>query len=766
MSVVINEILYTRVFGLIYFSSFAFLMISLAVFGSGLSGVFMSISKFANQKNMDKKLEYLILTYAISIPIVYKIILTYKIDFLSLNKSFTNFIPLLVNILVLIIPYFLSGIILVLIFSLHSKEIGKLYFIDLIGAALGGIALIPLIQILGPANSIIIISVVILFLWFLISNIKTVKKINLLLIMLIVCSFVATHSNRYFRIVPQISKRSYKQDLHKNTIEYSKWSPINKIDVAPFIFRPKTTKIIWLNGGTQQSWLRQVNPKVKQRNMKRIAWMQEALPFQMTKKDNAMIIGSAGGFELQCALSNQFKDIYAVEMDPVICEIVKGRYSKFIGNIFRRKGVHLINDEGRSVLKRLNKKFDVIQMVNSHNSDSLLSGGLSIAETYIYTVESFKDYWKHLDDDGFLYIIHIFGERLFTTGFKALRELGVKEPEKKFIVLQSDNGFNYFFMKKGDVSDKDKEIIDYFIQHYNKYNVGAGLKLAYFPGEKIDTLYYKIISDFDKTIKDSSVNIRPVYDNSPYLNQANKIGQLSFKNNFIKGWGKKTAELNQKYSNSVYLSILFMSILVSILLIFVPLKIKSKGKPQLGKIFYFFTIGLAFMITEIIMIKIFQLYLGNPAYSISFIIFSILIAAGTGSFLSNKITSLLGNKIITVFSILLFILLIAYAYLAFPLLNALIKYPLSVRFLVSFIVIFVAGFPMGFFFPVGLRKLGEEDSVMIGWAWGANAFATVFGSVFTVIIAINYSFTLALIIAALTYLMSGFIFKRYLDIKL
>ena len=58
-------------------------------------------------------------------------------------------------------------------------------------------------------------------------------------------------------------------------------------------------------------------------------------------------------------------------------------------------------------------------MVNSHNTDSLLSGGLSIAETYIYTVESFKDYWSHMNDDGYISIVHWFGERLFSTAYQA-----------------------------------------------------------------------------------------------------------------------------------------------------------------------------------------------------------------------------------------------------------------------------------------------------------------------------------------------------------
>ena len=136
-------------------------------------------------------------------------------------------------------------------------------------------------------------------------------------------------------------------------------------------------------------------------------------------------------------------------MDPVICELLKNEYADYTGRIFHLPQVNLIADEGRSVLKRMKRKFDVIQMVNSHNADSLLSGALSISETYIYTVESFKDYWEHLQPDGLVYIVHWNGERLFATALQALKEMGIEHPEEKFFIAQHPGGFNYLLPQKG-----------------------------------------------------------------------------------------------------------------------------------------------------------------------------------------------------------------------------------------------------------------------------------------------------------------------------
>jgi hypothetical protein len=540
-------------------------------------------------------------------------------------------------------------------------------------------------------------------------------------------------------------KRDYLKHYKNDMIEYSQWSPINKVDVAPFF---KRKKIIWIDAGTMQSWLAKFNGKLHQ--LGRIQWSNESIPFQLTKRGSALIIGSAGGYEVLCALSNHFKNVVAVEMDPEICHIVRDEYADYIGNLFQNRRVNLLNEEGRSALKRMDNQFDVIQMVNSHNADALLSGGLSIAETYIYTVESFKDYWKHLKDGGFVYIVHWFGERMFSTAFQALREMEINEPEKKLFVLQSDKGFNFFFMKKGDIDKEEAEILQKF---------AGNRSIVYSPFEKMDNLYYEMTSpEYKKSIRNSSVNLKPVRDISPYFNQPNKIGQFKFKNIQVRGMAQNVVKWALTYSNSVYLSILFLSILLPIALILIPLKTSTRGHVSKNFVFYFFLIGLSFIIVEIIMIKIFQFYLGNPAYSISAIISSLLVSSGIGSLLSKKMRQMVGKNFVLIFSVLLFCVLALYSLFLFKIISSLIHLTLLWRVVITFILIFVPGFLMGIFFPTGIEYLGKKQKSMIGWAWGSNAFATVLGSVMTVIIAINWNFSAALFLAAVFYITAGLIY--------
>jgi spermidine synthase len=743
------EVLLTRVFSVIYFGQFAFLIITLALFGYGLSGVYLALRKLSERKDQATLLSRYLLLFIISFPLAYKATLVFTIDFLHLFNPLHNFLFLVLNFLILLLPFFFGGVVLALIFSAYSESIGRLYFIDLAGASLGSLAIIPLISWLGPNRILILLFCFLALAWFLIATGRKVFRIVVFGVLIAAFTAAFLFEARVFPIVPTLEsdKRQYNAQVKNKRIEFSKWSTIDKIDVAPWL---DIRKVIWINGGTMQSFIMRFDGNLA--GLEKIEWNPASLPYQVARNGTAVIIGSAGGFEVLCALSHGFRYIVAIEMDPVICQLLKNEYADYTGRMFHLPQVNLVADEGRSVLKRLKRKFDVIQMVNSHNADSLLSGALSISETYIYTVESFKEYWDHLEPDGLVYIVHWNGERLFATALQALKEMKIEHPEQKFFIAQHPGGFNFFFLKKGSFNAHDYEIL--------KGSVASPADITYSPDMRLDNLYYRMVADLDGTVRGSSVNIAPVYDNSPYFNQPNRIGQFRFSNMQIRGIGEEVVSSAIIYSNSIYLSILALSLLFSFLLIYLPLRRRRSEVGQKPLILYFFFIGLAFIMVEIIFIKIFQLFLGSPAISISIIIFSLLVSSGLGSLLAARLFRPLGKRMIPAFAIFLAALLTVYGFTLFSILDRLIFLAFPWRVLFSFLLIALAGFFMGAFFPEGVRRLGEKDKAMIGWAWGANSFATVVGSITAVIASINWNFTVVIILAALAYLAAAFFSTR------
>src|SRR4030095_3330639 len=80
-------------------------------------------------------------------------------------------------------------------------------------------------------------------------------------------------------------------------------------------------------------------------------------------------------------------------------------YGARAGNLYNRPDVETVLSEGRNYISRTDKKFDIILLGFVDSWASVASGGLSLSENYLYTVEAFRAYYDHLTDNGILVIL-------------------------------------------------------------------------------------------------------------------------------------------------------------------------------------------------------------------------------------------------------------------------------------------------------------------------------------------------------------------------
>ena len=147
LSILTFELIITRLFSAVYFSSFTFFIVSVALLGIGMSGLQFAISK-------EKRISIysLLLLFSISIPLAIFLTIKIKIDFLNIFNPATNLINLVLNFFILMIPFFLGGGVLVRLFSQFSDNISNLYFFDLTVAGFGALLTMLLFPILGVVN--------------------------------------------------------------------------------------------------------------------------------------------------------------------------------------------------------------------------------------------------------------------------------------------------------------------------------------------------------------------------------------------------------------------------------------------------------------------------------------------------------------------------------------------------------------------------------------------------------------------------------------
>ena len=117
---------------------------------------------------------------------------------------------------------------------------------------------------------------------------------------------------------------------------------------------------------------------------------------------DVLIVGSGTGDDLTAALQNGAQNIDAVEIDPAIQKF--GQYLH-PDSPYSDPRVNTIIDDARAYIRKTQKKYDLIiyGYLDAHSLLSSKSGGVRL-DSYVYTVEAFREARKRLKDNG---IIHL-----------------------------------------------------------------------------------------------------------------------------------------------------------------------------------------------------------------------------------------------------------------------------------------------------------------------------------------------------------------------
>jgi hypothetical protein len=132
-------------------------------------------------------------------------------------------------------------------------------------------------------------------------------------------------------------------------------------------------------------------------------------------------------------------------------------------------------------------------------------------------------------------------------------------------------------------------------------------------------------------------------------------------------------------------------------------------------------------------------------------LFSLLLGTGTGSFLSRRIdeSRVRSRLVVALFGITL--LGLAAVVALPPVIRASVGAPLGVRIALAVALLFPAGVLMGIPLPAGVRLLVRRQPDLVPWAWAMNGALSVLGATLAVFIAMNWGFSVTLLVGGLVY---------------
>jgi hypothetical protein len=174
---------------------------------------------------------------------------------------------------------------------------------------------------------------------------------------------------------------------------------------------------------------------------------------------------------------------------------------------------------------------------------------------------------------------------------------------------------------------------------------------------------------------------------------------------------------------------------------------------------YFGTLGAAFVVVELCLMKSVVLFLGSPAYSISAVLFVLLAGAAVGSLWSERLARP-GRCLAALVAVLL-----AESVAMPAVFRACLGLEFAGRLAVAAGLLLPLAVAMGLPFPTAFRILRRRAPGQLPFAWAMNGYGTVVGSGLTVFLAVSFGFRATYLAAALAYALAGLAFPGDLRVE-
>jgi hypothetical protein len=476
------------------------------------------------------------------------------------------------------------------------------------------------------------------------------------------------------------------------------------------------------------------------------------LAYLLRRNSKVLVVGPGGGREVGAALVSG-NSVTGVEINPIIVDdLMTNRYSDFTGRLFTSPGVRIVTADARSYLERTDDQYDVIQENAVDTWAAVSGGGFTLSESYLYTVEAFETYFRHLTSDGILTL----GRWEFRQPQQMIRvvALALEAMDRQY---PGDNRSRFFLVTDSSYEQgggipavvliKKTPFTDSELQTLRTAASESGYNVAYdpaLPALSAANPYVDLINTGNRAefFDAYPLNIKPPEDDKPFF-----FFTLKWRDIFSV-WN--TPEESRKNNSGLFLLAavgLIMFVLTTVTFV-LPVMIRRQAK--IGKFagIYFLCIGLAFMMVETVLMQKAILFLGHPTYSFPAVLCALLLGAGTGSWLTRNVdASQLGRSAVTLVLVMSIAILVLPVWLAFG-----FQFSLAARVVWLTIPLFGLGMLLGRLFPLGLRKLGETQ---IPWAWALNGSASVLGSILAVLVAMQIGFAAVLWIAVGCYALAA-----------
>lgn len=777
------EVLLVRLFSIIYWHHFAFMVISLALLGYGVSGSLIMLFRTFCLRYFPGIFFLNVLLFGISSISVFIIVQRLPFNALEILWDASQWLRLLLTYLFLSLPFLFVANTIALTMLRFDLQIARIYGADLIGAGAGAIGIMLLLVAFEPPMVLKLLAFTGLSAGVFILG-QAGRQLVSALVLAVVASGILLLPASWL----ELRLSDYKGLVQTLRIDGARLvdshsGPVSRVDVVenrqvPFRNAPglslqsPTGPAEQLAVFSDGDAMTTIDRHSAQASSGYMAYMSSALPYQLGRQFERVLVLNAGtGTDILQAAVSGSRQIDAVEPDNQLTRLLSETFAGYFGWPQLSHHVELHNTTARAWAARAEQSYDLVVLGIPGASGGGAAGVYAFSANFDLTVEALKSYLALLKPGGYLSITLWTDTppkgnlRLFAAMVEALRESGVTRPEKRLAWIRSWNTAT-LMVKQGELNSEE-------ITAIRRFSESRNFDLAWLPGIAEDevnryqllprpyfyTAAKAVLSGQGKSFMESyQYDIEPVRDVNPYFDDHFRWKSLQ---TFLALPGRSgIAMIGAGYPTLV--ATLLQAIVAALLLILAPLlflrrRLRSDGSLRLRVLAYFTAIGLAFLFVELSFIEMLTLVIGQPLYAVAVTLSIFLVFSGLGSL---SVQWLLESKGLdpgvllrwSVLSILVVTLvyLISHAWL----IEHLMALPTLMRILMAILLLIPIAFVMGMPFPLGLTATSRTAPELLPWAWGINGCASVLSAILAVLLAMEIGFTGVMLCAMFLYLLA------------
>ena len=778
LATLMYEVLLPRVLSVTMVYHFAFMAVSLAMFGMTVGAVIVHLrpSRYTEARARD---DLALNAAAHAATLVASFALYLQIPFFD-SVDAKAVVAIVVTYAVLAVPFVFSGITVALALTRFPRHVASLYAADLVGAAIGCFAVLVALDHTDAPTAVLVVATVaalgaVAFAWR--SPRVAVSRGTAGLGLLLALSVVGHHAlvqakHPILRLV--------HRTLPTMPRDYERWNAHSYVEVFPKGDATSSSLGWGMSRKTPQDLkvpLRAIAIDEKagtgmvgfQGDTKSVDFLRYDVTnaaHQIRKSADVCVIGVGGGRDVLSALYFDQRSVLGIELNDTVLGLLTDRYADFSGHLDRDPRVTLARDEARSYLARTDRRFDILQISLIDTFAATAAGAFALAENSLYTVDAWDVFLRRLKPHGVLtvsryYFHHRPAEayRMLGLAVAALERQGISEPRSRLVLLKNqtavlagDAGIGTLLVSPDPFSKAD---LDALSRYARQMDFEIVLSPSHASNQDLETIADgKGLREFYEKYP---IDISPIDDDRPFFFQMLRLRDVV--NQAV--WDERDVNWKNLRALLTLFTLLAVVVVLTVLCVVVPLRLAAsktslkRSGPLLG---YFGAIGFGFMFVEMAEMQRLTIFLGHPSYALSVVLFTLLLASGAGSYVAGKFVDRLPSRALAAVPLAL----IAIVWLAGAATPFVTRHfagaPTQVRIAAAVALLACMGFPMGMPFPLGMRRAAARADAPLPWLWGMNGAASVCSSVIATILGLSFGVTVTFWAGLLSYAVAAAIF--------